>query len=291
MVRPLLLVAMISGCASRPHENPAPAPDSTLSLNLTPGTAPARVVPQEEAEEEEKKTSETPSPALTPAAEPAEVSVRLVPAGSPAPPPKKHAIEIDASKAMVPTGPSYPDSDSNTIADVQVRMGVPGEQYGGVDPAKALRWLKNGNTRFLKNRLRGDGQTARDVARLAREAQKPHAIIFTCADAHAPPELVFDQKLGELYVLRNAGPSLDDGTLHAMEYAVDKLGTRLLVVLGHGGCAPPDRRPAAELWERVRGLGKDILARSSTLETAARGGKLSVVTAVYDVASGRVDFE
>lgn len=297
LVCTLIVVAMISGCASRSKEAEAPKKEPGLALNLLPDSAPARVIPQEEAEEEEAKQAPAknapPGKTALPvegaeASHASDVSVQLITKDGR----KKHAIEIDSSKIMAPTGPVYPDSDSNTINDVQVRMGVPGEEYGGVEPAKSLRWLKNGNARFVKRNLRNDGQSAKDVARLARDGQKPHAIVLACADSFAPPELVFDQKLGELFVLRNSGPSLDDGTIRSIEYAVEKLGARLLVVMGHGACSSPESRlPASEVWLHVRALAKGISERSSSLETATRGGKLSIVTSVYDVTSGRVDFE
>src|SRR4051812_34563258 len=78
-----------------------------------------------------------------------------------------------------------------------------------VSADKSLSWLENGNTRYTSHKLRKDGQSSEDVKRLST-GQKPHAIVLSCSDSRVPPEIIFDQKLGELFVVRTAGESLGD---------------------------------------------------------------------------------
>src|SRR5437773_6396301 len=83
------------------------------------------------------------------------------------------------------------------------------------------------------------GVTAAEAAKRRAEltkSQHPFAIIVSCSDSRVPPEIVFDQGLGDLFVLRVAGNVIDDHSLGSIEYAVDHLAVRLIVVLGHQRC-------------------------------------------------------
>jgi len=99
----------------------------------------------------------------------------------------------------------------------------------------ALARLMAGNKRYVLHREQHpDASIAR---RKALEAgQHPFAVILGCADSRVPPELLFDQGLGDLFVIRVAGNIVDDAVLGSIEYAVEHLGTRLIVVLGHEKC-------------------------------------------------------
>lgn len=103
------------------------------------------------------------------------------------------------------------------------------------DAAQALAMLKEGNERYVKGELANkDGYTAdREVL---KDGQKPFAVIVTCADSRVAPEIFFDQKLGDIFVIRNAGNVCDPTALGSLEYAVEHLGTRLIVVCGHSKC-------------------------------------------------------
>jgi len=83
------------------------------------------------------------------------------------------------------------------------------------------------------------GMTAAEAAKRRAEltkSQHPFAIVVSCSDSRVPPEIVFDQGLGDLFVLRVAGNVIDDHSLGSIEYAVDHLAVRLIVVLGHQSC-------------------------------------------------------
>jgi carbonic anhydrase len=104
-----------------------------------------------------------------------------------------------------------------------------------VAPAEAVSKLKEGNGRYTSGNLQHPGQTTERRAELAKD-QHPFAVILSCSDSRVPPEIVFDQGLGDLFVVRVAGNVIDDHGLGSIEYAVDHLGARLIVVLGHQSC-------------------------------------------------------
>ena len=104
-----------------------------------------------------------------------------------------------------------------------------------VGPETALARLKAGNTRFVTNSVSNGKPTAARRIETA-QAQHPFAIVVACADSRTAPELVFDQNIGDLFVVRSAGNLIDEHGLGSIEYAVGNLGTRLVVVLGHERC-------------------------------------------------------
>lgn len=194
---------------------------------------------------------------------------------------------------------------------------------GTVSADKALLWLQHGNTRFVKGSLRKDGQSKKDVARVADQAT-PHAIIFGDSNSQVPPELIFDEKLGEVDVVRSWGTSVGPGELASLEHGIARLGVNLLVVLGQtrsdavklalsGKDAgspymsaiiaamrlrlnalankPVSKDLHDEAWANVNGVASEIVERSEILKKAVASGTLKIVPAVYDVATGKVEFK
>jgi carbonic anhydrase len=104
-----------------------------------------------------------------------------------------------------------------------------------VAPAEAISKLKEGNSRYTSGNLQHPGQTTERRTELAN-TQHPFAGIVSCSDSRVPPEIVFDQGLGDLFVVRVAGNVINDEGLGSVEYTVDHLGTRLILVLGHQRC-------------------------------------------------------
>ena len=135
-----------------------------------------------------------------------------------------------------------------------------------VSPAEAISRLKEGNGRFTagnpqhphesvdeRNYIAANsyenagtmslGMTSEQAAKRRAElakSQHPFAIILSCSDSRVPPEIVFDEGLGDLFIVRVAGNLLNDEGLGSIEYGVDILGARLIVVLGHGSCGAVD---------------------------------------------------
>lgn len=100
---------------------------------------------------------------------------------------------------------------------------------------EALTLLKEGNKRYAKGTLKHPHIDLSWRSSLASE-QHPFAVVLSCADSRVVPELIFDQGLGDLFVIRVAGNVAKDKVLGSMEYAIKFLGTRLIVVLGHENC-------------------------------------------------------
>ncbi|MDQ7008062.1 MAG: carbonic anhydrase [Acidobacteriota bacterium] len=101
---------------------------------------------------------------------------------------------------------------------------------------QALDRLRQGNRRFVGGLAARHGARDADRRRALVSGQKPVAVVVACADSRVPPEIVFDQGLGDLFVVRVAGNVIDPVVLGSVEFAVESLGTRLIVVLGHSRC-------------------------------------------------------
>jgi carbonic anhydrase len=102
---------------------------------------------------------------------------------------------------------------------------------------EALELLREGNRRFVADVRGRDG----DVSQAARRSelatrQEPFAIVLGCSDSRVPAEIVFDRGLGDLFVIRVAGNIVAPSQVGSVEFAADRFGTRLVVVLGHSGC-------------------------------------------------------
>ncbi|MBL9200785.1 MAG: carbonic anhydrase [Opitutaceae bacterium] len=183
----------------------------------------------------------------------------------------------------------------------------------------ALEILMAGNKRFVAGRPLFPDQSPNRRRELAG-GQKPFAIVLTCADSRVAPELYFDQGLGNLFVLRNAGNILNDHTIGSIEYAVEHLHTGLVVVVGHekcgavaaavaGGHAPghvhsiiESIQPAVKATAEQSGDQIDNAVRANArlvalalqasdpiLHVAVKQGRLKIVAARYDLATGRVE--
>ena len=104
-------------------------------------------------------------------------------------------------------------------------------------PAKeALERLREGNRRFVSEVRNSDSQSNRTRRRELEDGQEPFAIILGCSDSRVPAEIVFDQGLGDLFVIRVAGNIVAPSQIGSVEFAAERFHTRLVVVLGHSQC-------------------------------------------------------
>src|SRR5512145_3128594 len=108
-------------------------------------------------------------------------------------------------------------------------------ELGMISARKALEQLRAGNRRFVAERQR-DGRTGATRREEVTKQQEPHAIILGCSDSRVPAEIVFDQGLGDLFVIRVAGNIVAPSQVGSVEYAAERFSTRLVVVLGHSQC-------------------------------------------------------
>lgn len=102
-------------------------------------------------------------------------------------------------------------------------------------PAAAWAALRDGNDRFVRGAMLHPSQDAGRRTEVAA-AQFPFAVIFGCSDSRVAAEIIFDQGLGDVFVVRTAGHVVDTTVVGSIEYGVDVLGAPLVVVLGHDGC-------------------------------------------------------
>jgi len=186
-----------------------------------------------------------------------------------------------------------------------------------VSPDAALAKLKEGNARYAGSTVSAGKPTAAKRAETA-QVQHPFAVIVACADSRVLPELILDQNIGDLFVIRTAGNVMDDHGLGSVEYAIEHLGTRLVVVLGHERCgavtaalasdsAPGhvqslvrDIQPAIKATKGKAGDPLDLAiaenARlvAATIRKEADLGDLAkevrVVSGVYDFDTGKVEW-
>ena len=185
----------------------------------------------------------------------------------------------------------------------------------------ALQELKEGNQRFVNGQMQHPGQTPQRRHQLA-QFQQPFAVILTCSDSRVPAEVVFDQGLGDLFVIRVAGNIVDRAVLGSIEYAVDHLATPLVAVMGHQSCgavsatleslqhnttphndiavlvskiapavAVAEQRPGDLLDNTIRAnaeQSRDAIVNAPEVKQALDSGALKVVAGYYDLDAGTV---
>jgi carbonic anhydrase len=105
-----------------------------------------------------------------------------------------------------------------------------------IPAGKALLRLIQGNKRFVKNRSTGLLGVHRDVRKLMLKSRGPFAIILSCSDSRAPAEILFDQGLGDLFIIRVAGNIVAPSLIGSIEFAAATTAARLVVVMGHTQC-------------------------------------------------------
>lgn len=192
----------------------------------------------------------------------------------------------------------------------------------------ALQRLVEGNARFAANeRTRQDRDSPNEPAarRELAKGQHPFAIVLACSDSRVAPEFVFDQDLGDLFVIRVAGNTADDVALGSIEYAVEHLGARLVVVMGHESCGavgaavshaergeslpghlpaviqeitPVVRQGIADggdvvhncVWHNAAKVAAKVRTTGPIIPAAIGQGHVRVCAAVYDLESGVVRF-
>lgn len=191
-------------------------------------------------------------------------------------------------------------------------------------PDQALQLLKEGNDRFVTEAPYREGRDRVRRVELAR-GQAPFCVLVGCSDSRVPPELLFGRGLGELFIIRNAGNTIDTAALGSVEYGVAALGCPLVIVLGHEGCGAVAAavdvvaknatfpgvigemiqpiipavlaargQPGELLDNSVRMNTQRVAARLATqspvLQEAVRQGKVRIVAARYDLDDGDVDW-
>ena len=179
----------------------------------------------------------------------------------------------------------------------------------GIPAESAMNLLINGNRNFVETHVDSGNYSKSRVKETADNGQHPYAVIITCSDSRVIPEAIFSAGIGDLFVIRTAGNTIDDGTLGSIEYAVEHLGCNLVVVLGHTNCGAvssalhnhvglkvnvilnkirtaaagetvPAKVVELNAWQSAKIITKDLEMDEGVVVTAA----------IYDIREGSVRF-
>lgn len=191
-------------------------------------------------------------------------------------------------------------------------------------PEKTLDFLREGNERFMKGQT--DHPRQDEERRESQvDGQKPHTIVLSCSDSRVPPEIVFDQGIGDLFVVRTAGEVADGASVASIEYAIEHLGAKLLVVMGHHSCGavkaalstPKEKSAGSKDLDKLvsairphlgkitadnsgphldravraqaRGVVLDLLKRSKIIRDALDHREIEIAHGIYMLETGRAD--
>jgi carbonic anhydrase len=189
----------------------------------------------------------------------------------------------------------------------------------------AFSTLQNGNMRFYEGKTLHMHQSNARREELASD-QKPHTIILSCSDSRLPPEIIFDQGLGDIFTVRVAGNVVNAEAIASIEYAIVHLGSKLLLVMGHESCgavkeavgsragisngsenldtlvehirshitasalASTDTSLRQPVKENVAATLKELLRKSEIVSEAVRSKGLILAQGIYSLKTGRVEF-
>ena len=196
----------------------------------------------------------------------------------------------------------------------------------GLSADEALKLLQDGNCRFMEGRAIHPHQDAARRALTFGQGQHPFAAVLSCSDSRVPVEVIFDQGIGDLFVVRVAGNVAATDELGSMEYAVEHLGTPLVAVLGHSQCGavtavvegaklPGNLGPllapikpavsqareenpgaagealiAAAIRDNVFQAMEDVLRKSPVIKAKVKAGKVKLMGAIYELDTGKVQW-
>ena len=197
-------------------------------------------------------------------------------------------------------------------------LGPASERQKDLTPEQALAQLLAGNKRYVSSQLKHPHQDLNRRHDLEK-SQHPFACILSCSDSRVAPEIVFDEGLGDLFVVRVAGNIVDSAVTGSIEYAVEHLGTPIVLVMGHERCGAVQATieggepkthiqslaeaiaPAVASAKRMKGdlvanavranvqlVVKQLKGSKPILSEQAGQGKIKIVGAVYELASGKV---
>jgi carbonic anhydrase len=203
---------------------------------------------------------------------------------------------------------------------------APASETGhGIDADEALQKLLDGNRSYVSDQMTINKSSGPGIRQALAGGQRPYAVILSCSDSRVPPEIIFDKGLGEIFVVRVAGNIPDPIIIGSIEYAVEYLGSPLIMVLGHSRCgavtAAVDATghehgntgaiiktiaPAVQLAaKKTKGADKSelveaaadiniklaaqsLVEQSAIIRSLVDSGKIKIVNAKYDLDDGTV---
>ena len=192
--------------------------------------------------------------------------------------------------AFSPMGAWAKEKSAKAAAPARALYSRPAE----VSPEEALKLLEAGNKRFMENQALGKDISKERRSQLVRNGQGPFAVILSCADSRMPPELVFDQGLGDLFVLRVAGNILVPAITGSIEFSqsfnpefAKGMSVSLIVVMGHDKCGAVHATvDGAKVSDNIAAIAQEIMPALQTV----KAGKSRHTGDIYDaVTSENVD--
>jgi len=201
------------------------------------------------------------------------------------------------------------------LAAAPLPLSAPAKADTANTPDEALAAMMNGNQRFVSGQYRSPAEDLEILKAKNAEGQEPFAAVLACADSRVPVEILFDQSIGHLFVVRIAGNIVTPEVIASLEYGVAVLGTKAIMVLGHSNCGAVKATISAKevpgqigalymsIWPAVDEAGPDLAAAteanarmqatllsnaSPVIAAAIKAGTLKVVAALYDIATGKV---
>jgi len=212
------------------------------------------------------------------------------------------------------------------LAAVLAALALATTAASGISADEALRLLKDGNARYVDGKLQHPHQDGTRRALTAAQGQHPLAAVLTCSDSRVPAEIIFDQGIGDIFVIRVAGNVAATDEIGSIEYAVDQRGAPLVLVLGHTQCGlvgavldgaklPPNIASLAEpikpavdkareanpqaakdvllkaaitgnVWQAM----EDMLRLSPLIREKVKDGQVKLLGALYDLDTGQVQW-
>ena len=184
-----------------------------------------------------------------------------------------------------------------------------------VPALEALERLKRGNEKYMDLNVNSGDVSLKMRAKTARDGQNPYAVVFTCSDSRVIPESIFSAGIGDIFVIRTAGNFIAEHQLGSMEYAIDVLGIKLILVLGHTDCGAVNAAVKGKAAGKyIRYIVKDIRGvigeekdtyracllnvrhNVSSIENALfmynpkNNDYPKVIGAIYNIETGKVEF-
>ena len=239
-----------------------------------------------------------------------------------------HETEEPESESTKADADDKKPSDSKASKSAAKKTDSHDEKVTGKSPKKDQKavadevWskLSQGNKRFMAGKHTTVNYAA--ARKTLVKGQQPEVIVLGCADSRVPPEFIFDKNLGEIFVVRDAGNIPDKVSLGSIEYAVEHLHVKALLILGHESCGAVaaavsgEKMPTSNLTAivdsispafegsktciigqpsnlscvelNVKQSSDDVISRSPILKKADKDGELSVIRAVYKLETGEV---
>lgn len=173
---------------------------------------------------------------------------------------------------------------------------------------EAIERLKKGNEIYLKSEINGGDISPAVRLKTYSEGQHPYAVVVTCADSRVIPESIFSAGIGELFVIRSAGNTVDSVQLGSVEYAVGHLGCSLVLVLGHSRCGAVDsavnhsptgfvkfitdeiRKAVGDEKDDLKACALNVRNSVNRIRNGLKLGAECVLGGIYHIDTGKVEF-